>query len=73
MSPLDKSHIILGAGGHARVLIDILQLSNKKLICVLTPDTKLWGKRINNIPITGGDEYIDHYSPDEILIVKKTL
>jgi sugar O-acyltransferase (sialic acid O-acetyltransferase NeuD family) len=50
------SCVMLGAGGHARVLIDILQMTPAIHIhSAVTPDASLWGKSLHNIPILGGD------------------
>ncbi len=64
-----KPHLILGAGGHARVLIDALQLTNTKILGALEPDASLWGKSILGVPILGGDDKILSFSPDEVLLV----
>lgn len=51
--------VILGAGGHARVLIDVmLEAERYDIACVLDSDSGLWGKEIYGIPITGGDELL---------------
>jgi UDP-perosamine 4-acetyltransferase len=49
--------IILGGGGHARVLIDSLQMVGEvNILGILDPDEKLWGKSMQDIPILGNDE-----------------
>jgi sugar O-acyltransferase (sialic acid O-acetyltransferase NeuD family) len=49
--------IILGGGGHARVLIDILQLQGAVIICgILDADRQRWGQEMMNVPVLGGDD-----------------
>lgn len=56
------SFLILGAGGHARVLADLLLGQNQQIAGFLDPDTSLWGTDWRGIPILGGDENLAHYS-----------
>lgn len=47
----------LGAGGHAKVVIDTLQQGDVyELIGLLDPDPELTGKCLLGVPILGGDE-----------------
>ena len=49
--------VILGGGGHARVLIDSLQASGRmESAGVLDSDSSLWGKELLGVPILGGDQ-----------------
>ena len=51
--------IILGGGGHARVLIESLHASGLvENICVLDKDRSLWGKVLLGVPVPGGDELL---------------
>ena len=51
--------IILGAGGHARVLIDCLRSSGYDEPCaLLDPDQSLWGKQSLGVPTFGGDDLL---------------
>lgn len=53
------SCVILGGGGHARVVIDILRTSTSvALYAVLDPDRSLWGRELLGVPIRGGDELL---------------
>ena len=51
--------IILGAGGHARVVIDVL-LAQKEFSIhgILDPNTDLWGKSVMGVSILGGDDLL---------------
>lgn len=51
--------VILGGGGHARVLIDSLLSSGAATpVAALDRDRSLWGNRILGIPVTGSDDLI---------------
>jgi len=53
----NTSCVILGGGGHARVLIDTLQVCGKaELLGVLDADDSLWGQDLLGVPIVGGDD-----------------
>ncbi|MDX9864929.1 MAG: acetyltransferase [Anaerolineaceae bacterium] len=48
--------VILGGGGHARVLIDaILLVGQVELHGILLPDESLWGSDVFGVPVLGGD------------------
>jgi len=51
--------VILGGGGHARVLIDCLQLSGvEQIYGVLDPERERWGQTLQAVPILGGDDLL---------------
>ena len=51
--------MILGGGGHARVLIDCLhEAGGISIVAVLDPDSGLRGQRILDVPVLGGDELL---------------
>lgn len=51
--------IVLGGGGHARVLIDSLQASEVAVIHgVLDPNRSLWGETLLGVPVLGGDDLL---------------
>ena len=51
-----KKCVLLGAGGHARVIIDCVNKYNEIEIIALTdPDETLWEKYLYDIPIVGND------------------
>lgn len=52
--------VILGGGGHARVLIDCLRAEGRVAICgVLDPDPSRWGTPLLDVPILGSDDLLD--------------
>ena len=61
--------IIIGAGGHSKVLIDALQLSCHKIIGIVDTDPDKKGTSILGIPVIGDDEIVCSYSPETIQLV----
>ena len=66
MSKLNEKLVILGSGGHAKVLLEILQKKNENILGVCCPKLKsikqdFW----KNLPVLGDDDFlkkIDNYS-----------
>jgi UDP-perosamine 4-acetyltransferase len=51
--------VILGGGGHARVLIDCIRESDlAEIEGVLDPDSSLHGQKVLDVPVLGGDELL---------------
>jgi UDP-perosamine 4-acetyltransferase len=65
----EKRVIVIGAGGHAGVLISTLQLLNREIIGILDPDESRIGKSVLGINIIGPDDRIFDYDPEAIEIV----
>jgi sugar O-acyltransferase (sialic acid O-acetyltransferase NeuD family) len=61
--------IILGAGGHAKVLIDTLLLTPVEIAGIVDPDQKKHGARILGIPVIGSDDVVLKHGPDAITLV----
>jgi len=61
--------IVLGAGGHAKVLIDALRLSSQRVLFVVDADPTRHGQSVAGVPIRGGDELVLSHAPDEVLLV----
>ena len=54
-----KSIVLLGAGGHARVLIDAIQSNSQHEICaILDNDSSKWGSKLLGVPIVGDDSLL---------------
>ncbi len=60
---------MLGAGGHARVLIDALRLQQREPIGVTDPDASLWGSTVLGVPVLGDDDRIQGFAPNEVMLV----
>jgi sugar O-acyltransferase (sialic acid O-acetyltransferase NeuD family) len=52
--------VVLGGGGHARVLIDCLRHDPAVRVCaVLDPNPDLWGTTCLGVPVRGNDDQLD--------------
>jgi UDP-perosamine 4-acetyltransferase len=61
--------IVLGAGGHAKVLINALQLCSVEILGITDPDPKLVGQDILGVPILGTDVELKNYSAEKIQLI----
>jgi sugar O-acyltransferase (sialic acid O-acetyltransferase NeuD family) len=61
--------IVIGAGGHAKVLIENLLSLAVRVIGMTDPDPGAIDRRIYNIPVIGAEDIISDYPPDEICLV----
>ncbi len=61
--------IIIGAGGHARVLADALRESGFTLIGFTDAAQSEHGRRIDNVVVIGGDEILGRYSREQTVLV----
>lgn len=60
--------ILLGAGGHARVLLDTLLKANKNVIGILDAQAAV-DKKIFNVPVLGTDDYLENFPPNSVQLV----
>lgn len=65
----DKPVILLGAGGHARVLISLLRLLGRPIAALLDDDPAKQGTRIDGLPITAGLDAISKHNTQEIQLI----
>ena len=68
MRPQEKSLLMIGGSGHARVLIDCIVASEKNLIGVLDPNLEK-GSHVSGIRVLGGDQVLDDISRDTVELV----
>jgi sugar O-acyltransferase (sialic acid O-acetyltransferase NeuD family) len=61
--------LILGAGGHAKVVAEILNLEQSKIVGCVDNGAGNSEFRILGSPILGGDQVLDNYSHDSVLLV----
>lgn len=62
--------ILLGAGGHAKVVLDMLLLSNLTIIGVICP--QLATKKVSlwrGLKVLGGDEALKKFHPEQVYLV----
>jgi UDP-perosamine 4-acetyltransferase len=64
----DKPIIVLGGGGHARVLLDLLQQLNATVIGVTTADGR-GDPPLPGITVLGDDDAVTRHSPAEVHLV----
>ena len=60
--------VVIGSGGHASVLMDVLSAAGCSVEGVITLDHKLWGKTFGGVPVLGGDEALDGRDPKAIAL-----
>tara|TARA_B100000787_G_C16199227_1_gene303590 strand:+ start:2031 stop:2645 length:615 start_codon:yes stop_codon:yes gene_type:complete len=65
---LNKPIIILGGGGHASVLIDILSFMNSKVIGITDPLLEK-GSLVNGVSVIGCDDRVLDFANSEVLLV----
>lgn len=61
--------LLLGAGGHAKVLVEALLKAGELIAGIVDPDPKLVGANIFGIPVLGGDSVVSEFPSSEILLV----
>jgi len=61
--------ILLGAGGHAKVLINTLRLCSVEIIGATDPTASLHGQVIMGVKVLGSDEELNNYSADKVKLV----
>lgn len=61
--------IVLGAGGHAKVLIEALLNNGAVIAGIVDPNPVLLGTEILGVQVIGGDEVVAGYPPTDVLLV----
>lgn len=61
--------LIIGSGGHAKVLVATLRLVQREILGITEADLCKFGGMVSGIPIIGNDEAIFQYKPNEIELV----
>jgi len=61
--------ILLGAGGHALVLLDALALSGAKVLGLVDADSSRADQKVLGFPILGGDEVLRRHTPGSVQLV----
>lgn len=61
--------IVIGGGGHAKVLVDTLLAQSFKVLGITDSNAEKHGRKILGVPIIGDDEVIKQYAPNSILLV----
>jgi len=66
---MKKPYIIIGNGGHAKVLIDTLLLLGEEILGILDEDKSSHGGKTLGVKILGGDDILVNYPANEIFLV----
>ncbi len=64
---MTKPVIIIGGGGHAKVLIDVLRLLKQPVLGIL--DNAAAFNSVSDLPVLGSDELLQSYARDEVHLV----
>jgi sugar O-acyltransferase (sialic acid O-acetyltransferase NeuD family) len=60
--------LIVGAGGHAKVIADILLLCGRRVLGFLDDQPELWGQTRLGLPVLGAVNNFLEYKPDGLII-----
>lgn len=61
--------IVIGAGGHGKVLINTLRMMNRHILFITDDSAEYHGKSIGGAEIRGSDELIMQCAPDSVELV----
>jgi len=64
---MQKPILIMGAGGHAKVLIDALKKLDRTILGILDPSPSM--STVLEIPVLGGNEELERYPPDQVDLI----
>ena len=68
--PDSRRLVVIGAGDHARVLLDTLALTHPGQVELITDNKpELWGQQVAGVPIAGGDNCIATRDPANVILV----
>ncbi len=65
---VDLPIIVLGGGGHAKVLVDALQRAARTVIGIADQNPALRGRRVLGITVMGGDDFVLRHPPASVLL-----
>lgn len=68
---MDRAVIVIGAGGHARVLLDALrQMDGMRVLGLTDADANRLGETVSGLPILGDDPWLlQAHAPDTVALV----
>ena len=69
MKNSEKPLIVLGGGGHARVLISALKQNGCSILGITDPDINKHGSYLEGISVIGDDSILSRYAVGDILLV----
>jgi UDP-perosamine 4-acetyltransferase len=65
---VSESVVVLGAGGHGKVVINALQVAGVKVVACLDAARDQQGRSVLGVQIVGGDERLSGFPPGEVLL-----
>lgn len=65
---LTKRYLVLGGGGHARVIIDILAASRTAIAAIVAPELRQ-NPEFRGLRHLRDDNQVNHYRPSEVILV----
>jgi sugar O-acyltransferase (sialic acid O-acetyltransferase NeuD family) len=65
----DSPVVVIGAGGHAGVLLHTLSLLGRRVLFATEADADRYGHEVGGVEIRGGDDSVFHHPPGEIELV----
>ncbi|MFA9478896.1 NeuD/PglB/VioB family sugar acetyltransferase [Phycisphaerales bacterium AB-hyl4] len=61
--------IVIGAGGHARVLLDLLRSLGRQVFFITDHDSAQHGRTIEGVLVRGGDDAVFEHAPNSVRLV----
>ena len=65
----ERPVIVLGAGGHAKVVIDALKAAGADILGITDPDQGTHGQDILGVQVLGDDDMVKEHGPDAVVLV----
>ena len=66
---MNRPVIVLGAGGHAMVVVDILQQLKVKILAIVSKDKPKKCSVFEDLPFLGNDSAVFDFSPNDVYLV----
>lgn len=64
-----RPFLLIGAGGHAKVLLDLLRLRGERVAGCLDADPSKKNARVEGVAVLGGDEALKDFAPGSVWLV----
>jgi sugar O-acyltransferase (sialic acid O-acetyltransferase NeuD family) len=65
---MTRPFLIIGAGGHGRVVADVIGLLRRDLLGYLDQDHSLHGQPIQGVKVLGGDDHLKKVPPGQVVL-----
>jgi len=63
---VNRPVVVIGAGGHAKVVVDALLLLGAELLCLTDTDSAKHGTSVLGVPVLGDDSLLTDYPPGSV-------